>query len=163
MRLGRAKTLVIASAVATVCATAGLVVVCSRYRIYSYRDYQDYRLLMKDYALGSDLWFGHIQRGQDVESVAAKNPPDRRVQWDQHFVELRYYPGGPLPPMSIPFESMHLIARDGEIIEAEAAGCQWGRSFFRMSERDRAAYKKAVDSRLKEWEEKKLFKKNEQD
>jgi len=53
--------------------------------------------------------------------------------------------------MSIPFESMRLIAKDGQLVEAEAAGCRWGRTFFRMSDQDRAAYRRAVDARLNEW------------
>jgi hypothetical protein len=119
---------------------SGCLLVCWYFRIWSRQDYRDYHTL-EDYALGHDLWHGRIVRGQDVEDVTLKASP-HRISRLGRFTELWYYPGGPPDGRGIPFESMALVAKDGKLVSAGAAGCTWQRWFFRMSREDEVEYQK---------------------
>jgi hypothetical protein len=120
------------------------------WRIWGLGDYRACQEVRR-YPIGADLWFGRIAVGQDVDEVIAKAPPHHVSRFGR-FVLLHYYPGSPPPPNSIPFESLSVIARDGQLVSASAGGCTWGRTFFEMSAAEEAEFQRSFERYLEERE-----------
>ena len=109
---------------------------CSYFQIWSFEDYRTYHEVSQ-YPMGEDLWFGRIKAGERLESFTAAHPPHHMLQL-KDFTVLTYYSSWPLPPHSLPMESVSVTAKEGRLIEAAAGGCNWHRRFFVMSARDEA-------------------------
>lgn len=111
---------------------------CWHWRVWSHSDYRAFQEVSR-YPVGKDLWFGRIKPGQDVD-VLIENIPPHRIRRFGQFVWLTYYAGGPPPPGSFTMESLGVIAKDGRLVSAGAAGCTWNRVFFEMTSEDEAAF-----------------------
>jgi hypothetical protein len=109
---------------------------CWYFRVWGYDDYQTL-LEVRRYPPGEDLWFGRVQAGEDLARFAAAHPP-HRVRRLGGFTLLSYYSLWPIPPGSIPMESLSVIAKDGRLVHAVAGGCTWHRVFFAMSAENEA-------------------------
>lgn len=139
-RLGMRKWLRVGAGV--VAGAAGLLSLwCWHYRIWSYSDYQAY-VEVHRYPIGDDLWYGRVQAGHDLELFTTAHPPHRTREYGP-FKVLSYFAVWPTPPNAMQFESMGVIARDGRLINAAAAGCTWHRVFFAMSTEEEAAFDQA--------------------
>ena len=112
----------------------------SYFRVWSYHDYFVFQEV-QEYPAGDDFWFGRIKAGQDLSAFVAEHPPHRTRRVGD-FTVLSYYSTWPLPPMSIPFESLTVIAKDGRLVEAAVRSCAWNREFFTMSQEDLAELEK---------------------
>jgi hypothetical protein len=134
------------------CSLVLIPLACWQWRIWSLKDYRAFQEVSR-YALGQELWSGRITAGVEVEDLIKKEPPHRLRRYGR-FVELTYYSGGPPPPMSIPFESLAVIAKDGKLIFAGAAGCTWAHFFFEMTPEESAEWNRAFEQCLAEnWKE----------
>jgi len=125
--------LVVASSAILVLAA---VAACWHHRIWSYKDYQVYGEIRR-YPMGEDLWFGRVHAGQDLAEFTAAYPT-QRVEQLGPFTLLTYYSVWPMPPQSIPFEALGVVAKDGKLIAAGVASCTWKKEFFAMPPDDAA-------------------------
>ncbi len=107
---------------------AGLA--CWRWRVWSITDFRAYREVRR-YPPGDDLWFGRVGPGEGLEAFTAAHPPHRVLRLGRYTL-MSYYTEWPTPPNSIPMESLTVVAEDGRLVQAAAAGCTWGRVFFEM-------------------------------
>src|SRR5438093_139513 len=124
-----------------------VVFACWRFRIWTYADYQAYQEVRR-YSIGEDLWFGRIKAGQDLETFTTEYPPHRSRRFGR-FTLLNYYTGGPPRSNSIPMESMSVVAKDGRLVNAIAAGCTWHRVFFEMGTEDQSEYEAAWEAYIR--------------
>lgn len=123
-----------------------VVLICWRWQIWRYHDYRVYREVC-EYPGGSDLWFGRIHSGQDLEEFTAMHAP-HDVHQLGHFTRMKYYTVWPTPPGALQMESLSVIAKDGRLVYAGAAGCTWHRVFFEMSANDREEFDRAWDQHI---------------
>jgi hypothetical protein len=122
------------------------VAACWHHRIRSYKDYQVYGEVRR-YPMGEDLWFGRIHAGQDLAEFTAVYPT-QRVEQLGPFTVLTYFSVWPLPPKSIPFEALVIVARDGRLVSAGAASCTWQKEFFAMPAEDAASLAAMYEQKL---------------
>jgi hypothetical protein len=130
---------VVAVLVAICCLIALLA--CWRFRIWSCADYRAYHEVRR-YPIGEDLWFGRIKAGQGVEAFIADHPPHRTRRLGR-FTQMSYYAVWPTPPDSLQLESLSVVAEDGQLVNAVAAGCTWERAFFEMNAASAAEFDRA--------------------
>lgn len=116
---------------------------CWHFRIWSYKDYQVYEEV-RQYPIGEDLWLGRIKAGQDLEAFTNQHPPHNTRRLDR-FTQMHYYAVWPTPPGSLQMESLSVIAEDGRLVQAVAAGCTWHRAFFEMSPESFVEFDRAWD------------------
>jgi hypothetical protein len=119
------------------CVLLAALAACWHHRIWSYKDYLIYSEIRR-YPVGDDLWLGRVRAGQDLEELTARHPP-HRVEQMGPFTVLTYYSVWPLPPKSLPFEALEIVAKDGRLVSAGAASCTWQKEFFAMSPDDAAS------------------------
>jgi hypothetical protein len=120
---------------------------CWYFGVWSYKDYRAF-LEVRRYPVGEDLWFGRIKAGEDVGAFTAAHPP-HRVRRFGRFTEMSYYAVWPTPPGSIQMESLSVIAADGRLVHAVAAGCTWDRVFFEMSPAEATEFQESFERHLR--------------
>ncbi|MBA4015831.1 MAG: hypothetical protein C0483_01450 [Pirellula sp.] len=100
--------------------------------IFGYRDYVEYRAAGR-HEFGHRLWFGHMEAGDDVESLLAESPPTQIRRLDG-WVWASY--------LSSPDEfgassTLNLTVRDGKLMEAAIDGDSFARPFVIMPAAER--------------------------
>jgi hypothetical protein len=116
------------------------VLMCWHWGIWSYKDYFVYKEIL-EYPVGEDLWRGRICANQKLDTFAAEHPPHRMRRLGP-FVLMHYYAVWPTPANKIQMESLQVVAKDGRLIHAAAAGCTWSRVFFEMNPEDSSEFER---------------------
>ena|ERR1019366_1737891 len=116
-------------------------IACWYSRIWSFDDYHLYQEVQQ-YSMGSDLWFGRIQAGDDADDLLNRFPAHRSIKFGRWHL-IGYHPGGPPQPGFLYFDSLGFVAKDGKIVSADAGSCTWNRVFFEMGSEDQAEYTEA--------------------
>ena len=76
-----------------------------------------------------ELYHGRIGPGDDVESLIARTT----LTWLEGrgaYVDIAYYPRGPLPPGTISFSATVIMAKDGKLAYAASYDCTYQRTYF---------------------------------
>lgn len=122
----------------------GILVSCNHFRVWSSTDYRAYHEVVT-YPPGEDLWYGKVQKGDGLQAFLTAYPPHRMRQMG-NFTQCSYYSVWPLPPNSLPMESLVVIAKDGTLVQAAAAGCTWTRIFFVMDPHELLEFERENDN-----------------
>lgn len=117
------------------------------FRPWAWREYVAYYAMSREcHPVWSDLYWGRIQAGDDVESVILRTQPPV-VERFGNYVALSYED----PKAGLHFTGLRILARDGKLVGAAAWSCTWSRTFFdRFTEEDRRACDAAYRARLEQ-------------
>ncbi len=99
-------------------AVALLLTLCAYYGVWSLREYRMYRDVVDDSKIGSDLWWGHIGPGDDVEELIANSEPNSVVRFGR-WVRVQHGPGRGATKWLTSFVSITVLAKDGRLVYAK--------------------------------------------
>ncbi len=113
------------------------------FAIEQYGYFRIYRQLPRQ-PVNLDLWHGRVVQGDDVERLIGRHRPHQVVRRGP-YVELRYFPGGPISPNMLPLAATGLMAKDGRLIYAGSWSCTFEHTYFdATSTHDTAEYRRLL-------------------
>ena len=110
------------------CLCIGLVSLCAFFRIRSSTDVVAYYSMSREcHPIWRDLAMRRIHADDSAADFLRRHSPNRREEFGEYALYTYYQT---FDGTGIPFTSISVIARDGQLAAAQASSCTWQFPFF---------------------------------